>query len=260
MRYIRFGSFVWGALGLSLGVVLVFGLLRWLGTPTGQLLDWVIGLTSFWWLLVVVTIPWNIHFGARAVVSEAAESHRRGLAVDDAQVAYARRWVGWSLFGAVALHAISAAGLYWLAAAGISAIGYLGAAMALLLTGLRPAIAGYTYVSERLTAIRQSVRYPREDAMTLRSDLRGALDRLQDVERALSPAEVDSLAARHEAALGELRQRYEQLRLALDALQASNSSEHARLSREAEQAVARISADGQVIDHVRELVRFFKSA
>ena len=30
--------------------------------------------------------------------------------------------------------------------------------------------------------------------------------------------------------------------------------------REAEQAVAQISADGQVLDHVRELVRFFKSA
>jgi uncharacterized protein YukE len=260
MRHTRFGSFAWGALGLSLGVVLVFGLLRWLGMPTGQLLDWVIGLTSFWWLLVVVTIPWNIHFGARTVVSEAAESRRRGLAVDDAQVAYARRWVGWSLFGAVALHAISAAGLYWLAAAGISAIGYLGAAAALLLTGLRPAIAGYGYVSERLAAIGRSVRYPREDILALRSDLHGALDRLRDVERALNAEEAGSLAARHEAALAELGQRYEQLRRALDALQASNASEHARLSREAEQAVARISADGQVLDHVRELVRFFKSA
>lgn len=260
MRHTGFGSFVGGALGLSLGVVLVFGLLRWLGIPTGQLLDWVIGLTSFWWLLVVVTIPWNIHFGARAVVSEAAESRRRGLAVDDAQVAYARRWVRWSLLGAVALHAISAVGLYWLAAAGISAIGYLGAAAALLLTGLRPAIAGYTYLSERLAAIGQAVRYPREDVLALRSDLREALDRLQNVEQALNPEEAGSLAARHGATLAELRQRYEQLRLALDALQASNASEHARLSREAEQAVARISADGQVLDHVRELVRFFKSA
>lgn len=260
MRHTGFGSFVGGVLGLSLGVVLVFGLLRWLGIPTGQLLDWVIGLTSFWWLLVVVTIPWNVHFGARAVVSEAAESHRRGLAVDDAQVAYARRWVRWSLLGAVALHTISAAGLYWLAAAGISAIGYLGAAAALLLTGLRPAIAGYAYLSERLAAIGQAVRYPREDVLSLRSDLREALGRLQDVERALNPEEAGSLAARHEAALAELRQRCEQLRLALDALQASNASEHARLSREAEQAVARISADGQVLDHVRELVRFFKSA
>ena len=69
MRHTRFGSFVGSALGLSLGVVLVFGLLRWLGMPTGELLDWVIGLASFWWLLVVVTIPWNIHFGARRVLA-----------------------------------------------------------------------------------------------------------------------------------------------------------------------------------------------
>ncbi len=260
MRHARFGGFVGGALGLSLGVVLVFGLLRWLGMPAGQLLDWIIGLASFWWLLVVVTIPWNIHFGARQVVTEAAESRRRGIAVDETHLAYARRWVRWSLIGAVALHALSAAGLYGLAAAGISAIGYLGAAAALLLTGLRPAIAGYTYVSERLAAIGQAVRYPREDIVTLRADLRSALGRLEAVERTLNPAEANSLAARQAAALEELRQSYERLRLAHDVLQASNLSEHTRLSREAEQAVARITADGQVLDHVRELVRFFKSA
>jgi PAS domain-containing protein len=129
-----------------------------------------------------------------------------------------------------------------------------------LLTGLRPAIAGYAYVSERLRQIGQAVRFPREDIVTMRDELRSALERLAALEKALDPDEIGSPASRQSAALGELRQSYERLRLALDTAQASNAAEHARLSREAEQAVARISADGQVLDHVRELLRFFKSA
>jgi hypothetical protein len=260
MRHMRFGSFVGGTLGLSLGVLLVFGLLRWLGIPTGQLLDWIIAFASFWWLLVVVTIPWNIHFKARHVLAEAAESHEQGIAVNTAHCAYAQRWVRLSLIGALALHLTSAAGLYWLAITDISVIGYLGAAAALLLTGLRPAIAGYTYISERLVAMGQAVRSPREDVVTLRKDLSAALKRLKALEQALDPEANDSLIARQTAELSELRQGHQRLRLAHDALQADNDAEHARLSREAEQAVARISADGQVLDHVRELIRFFKSA
>jgi hypothetical protein len=256
----RFGSFVGGAFGLSLGCLLVFGLLRWMGMPTGQLMDWVISLATFWWLLAVVTIPWNIHFGARQVLVEVAESRGRGIAVDAAHEAYARRWVRWSLLAAIVLHIASAAGLYGLAVAGLSVIGYLGSAAALLLTGLRPAVAGYIYVSERLRVIGEAVRYPREDVMSLRSDLAGALDRLRAVERALDVDAAESLAARHEMALGELRQGQERLRLAQGELRETNASEHARLAREAAQAVAQITADGQVLDHVRELIRFFKSA
>jgi hypothetical protein len=260
MRYTRLGSFVAGAVGLSLGVLLVFGLLRWLGMPTGQLLDWVIGVVSAWWLLVVVTIPWNIYFGARQVLVEVAESRRRGIQVEAEHIAYATRWARWAWIAAVGLHLASAAGLYGLSAAGISPIGYLGSAAALLLTGLRPAIAGYRYVSARLHAIGETVRYPRADVVSLRSDLQDALGRLKVVEQTLDPEAVGSLAMRHGVALEDLRQRCERLRLAHDELQATNSAEHARLAREAAQAVAQITVDGQVLDHVRELIRFFKSA
>ncbi len=218
MRHTRFGSFIGGAFGLSLGVLLVFGLLRWLGMPTGQLLDWVIGLAIAWWLVVVVTIPWNIHFAARHVLAEAAELRRRGISVEADHVAYAQRWVRWSLLGAVGLHLASAAGLYGLAASGVSAIGYLGSAAALLLTGLRPAIAGYSYVSARLRAIGDAVRHPRADVVSLRDELHAAMGRLRTLEQALDLEEPGSLAARHSASLEELRQRQERLRLAHDEL------------------------------------------
>ena len=104
-----FGRFLGGAFGLSLGCLLVFGLLHWLGMPSGQLVDWVIGLAGCWWLLVVVTIPWNLHFGARQVVVAAAESRQRGIGADGTQVAYAQRWVRWSLLLALGLHLVSVA-------------------------------------------------------------------------------------------------------------------------------------------------------
>ncbi|MEI7770356.1 MAG: hypothetical protein WCI67_10230 [Chloroflexales bacterium] len=260
MRHMRFGSFIGGAFGLSLGTLLVFGLLRWVGMPTGQLVDWIIGLATCWWLLVVVTIPWNIHFAARRVLVDVAASRGRGIAVDAGHVAYARRWVRWSLLGAIGLHLASAAGLYGLSATGVSAIGYLGSVAALLLTGLRPAVAGYRYVSDRLRVIGEAVRYPREDVMSLRADLQGAVDRLRAVEQALDRTDPSSMAGQHTTALGELHQGQDRLRLAYSELRETNAADHARLAREAEQAVARITTDGQVLDHVRELVRFFKSA
>jgi hypothetical protein len=255
-----FGAFLFGALGLSVTCLLVFGLLRWLGMPSGQLVDWVIGLATFWWLLVIVTIPWNIFFGARQVLDEAAESQRRGIAVESSQLAYARRWVRWALIIAIVLHLASAAALYALAAVGVSAIGYLASAAALLLTGLRPVVAGYAYISERLRAIGQQVRYPREDIVELRANVRSALERLDALEYAADTSKPDSAAAHAAATLHELQQRLERQRLMHEELRASNATEHNRLAREAEQAVARISADGQVLNHVRELVRFFKNA
>jgi hypothetical protein len=255
-----FGAFIVGAIGLSVTCLLVFGLLRWLGMPSGQLIDWIIGLATFWWLLVIVTIPWNIFFGARHVLDEAAESRRRGITVEDGQVSFAQRWVRWALLIAIVLHLASAAALYALAATGVSAIGYLASAAALLLTGLRPAAAGYSYISERLRTIGQQVRYPRQDVVELRADLDRALKRLDALENAADLSHADSAAARTAATVREMQGSIERLRLLHDELRASNAAEHSRLARESEQAVARISADGQVIDHVRELVRFFKSA
>jgi hypothetical protein len=53
---------------------------------------------------------------------------------------------------------------------------------------------------------------------------------------------------------------YDYLTAELDRLSAENRREHEAIQREAERAVAEVSADGQVLKHVREIVRFFKMA
>jgi hypothetical protein len=260
MHHRSFGSFILWAIGLSALCLVGFAALRWLGVPAGRLLDWVIGIATAWWLLVIVTIPWNIHFAAREVVAEVAESRRRGLLTPDDQARYAAAWVGRSLLLALGLHLASAGALYGLAVTGVSAIGYPGSVAALLLTGLRPAVRGYEYVAARLAAIGSQARYPREDAAALAVDLRELVGRVEALERAADPELHGSPAATQRAERADQARRLDELRLRLDELRAANAAEHARLAREAEQGVARISADGQVIDHVRELVRFFKSA
>jgi hypothetical protein len=260
MQNRSFGSFIGGGIGLTLLALIAFALLNWFNIPVGRLTDWLLGLATFWWLLAIVTIPWNIHFQARAVLAEAIESERKAIVVEPQQRQYVRRWITISLVIALALHLLSALALYALAATGISPIGYIGSVAALLLTGLRPAVAGYEYVAERLRAIGERVRYPREDIATLRSEVLQLNQTLQTLSAQLDLERHDSLAARQQQRLDAHQHKLDQLRLGLDELRSTNASEHARLAREQQQAIAQISTDGQVLDHVRELVRFFKNA
>lgn len=247
-------------IGIVFSVLLVFGILKWLQIPTGSFLDWVIAVAIFEWLLAIVTIPWNIHFEAKEVIAEATESTEKGIKIDQKQVNYAQVIAKRSLFAAITLHLISAIGFYTLAVLGISAIGYLGSAAALLLTILRPAIRAYQYLAARLTMIRQQVKYPREDILELRNRFRELEATVQRIAENLNPEYPDSWVATQKRQWEATRHDLNRITVNLEDLKATNQAEHNRLSREAEQAIAQLSTDGQFLDHVREIIRFFKSA
>jgi len=82
LNYLRFGS------GLVVLLVLVFGVLQWLHISVGSFLDWVVGIASFAWLLVIVTVPWNIYFEAKEALADAATSQERGIRVEPKQIEY----------------------------------------------------------------------------------------------------------------------------------------------------------------------------
>ena len=71
--------FVAPGVALTVLALLVFVLLHLLQAPAGRLIDWLVGIASFWWLLVIVTVPWNIHFEARQVLVDAADSAEPGI-------------------------------------------------------------------------------------------------------------------------------------------------------------------------------------
>ncbi|MBD2594815.1 hypothetical protein H6G74_10800 [Nostoc spongiaeforme FACHB-130] len=252
--------FISSILGIFTILLLAFGVLQWFHIPAGNFLDWIIGGASFWWLLVIVTVPWNVHFQAKEVLAEAAQSSEKGIPVDGKQVKYVQLLAKRSLWLAIALHIFSAIGLYILAATGISAVGYISSGAALLLTILRPAIRAYEYLYARLTMISQEWKYPREDIYELRNRFSELEQKVQYIQEQLNPEESYSLPATQQRFADETRKELSRILANLEELRATNQTEHERLAREARNAIAQLSTDGQFLDHVREIIRFFKTA
>jgi hypothetical protein len=252
LSYLGFIGFcvIFGAL-----VLLAFGVLRWLHIPSGNLIDWLIGIASFWWLLVIVTVPWNIYFDAQEVIAEAAISQEKNIPVDRKQVDYVKTVARWSIRLAIALHLLSGIGLYTLAATGISAVGYVSSGATLLLTALRPAIRAYQYLAVRLSMIRQQIKYPREDVVELR-------DCVSNLEAnvAIIREKLDTEANIQQQEVKITRQELARLKALLEKLEAKNQVEHETLSQEAQNAIAQLTEDSQFLNHVREIIRFFKTA
>ncbi|MFN6571639.1 hypothetical protein [Dendronalium sp. ChiSLP03b] len=255
-----FNFLISSIVGILAAVLLGFGVLQWFHIPAGNFLDWVIGGASFWWLLVIVTVPWNVHFQAKEVLAEAAQSQEKNIPVDHKQVKYVQVLAKRSLWVALALHLFSAVGLYTLAATGISAVGYISSGAALLLTILRPAIRAYEYLYARLAMIRQEWKYPREDIVELRDRFNSLEEKVRQIEEQLNPEQPYSLPATQQRFAEETRRDLARIAANLEELRATNQTEHERLAREARNAIAQLSTDGQFLDHVREIIRFFKSA
>lgn len=232
----------------------------WLHVPAGRFLDWVIGLASFWWLLAILTVPWDLHYESRAVEVEARESQARGIPVDEAKVAYARTWARRALVAALLLHAASALALFALSLFGVSPVGTVGAIAVLALTALRPLVRGYDYLRARLESIHGEIRYPREDVVELRSRV-GALEAsVEALRKSLDEAAPESWAARTEGRLAGLRRDLDRAEASTSSLLAENEVAHEKLARDARSAVAQITADGKFLENVREIIRFVKQA
>ncbi len=236
-----------------------FGITQWLRLPFGNLIDWIIGASIFIWLLVIVTVPWNVYFKSKSVLNQAAISRERGINIDERQIPYIRSLRTRSLIIALALHLISAIALYFIAANGVGTVGYIGAIAALLLTILRPTISAYEYISQKLSNILQEINYPREDVMELRQRFVKIEESIRLLNKQLEIENPYSWVAKYEQFASETRKDLSQLGASIEGLRATNDLDHDRLSRESKQAIAQLSTDGQFLDHVREIIRFFKT-
>jgi BMFP domain-containing protein YqiC len=150
---------------------------------------------------------------------------------------------------------LSGIGLYTLAATGISAVGYVSSGATLLLTALRPAIRAYQYLAVRLSMIREQIKYPREDVVELRV-------RVSNLEAnvAIIREKLDTEANIQQQEVKITRQELARLKALLEKLEAKNQVEHETLSQEAQNAIAQLTEDSQFLNHVREIIRFFKTA
>ena len=246
--------------GLIFIAILAFGLLNWFQIPTGSILDWAIGIGIFEWAILIVTVPWNIYFKAKAAVETGQESQRQGISVEDRQIRYASGIATKSLIVAIGLHLGTASGLYWLAINGITSLGYWSSIGVLLLTLLRPAISTYEYLAARLGSIQEQFAYPRADILELRGRFQQLEDRVTQLTSQLDPNDDTSWLSQQNYRWDNNREELSKITVSMAALKASNELDHQRLAQEARQAISQITVDGQFLEHARELIRFFKTA
>lgn len=242
---------------LALGVMAV---LRWLGVPAGDFVDWLVAVAGFWWLLGITTVPWNLYFGARAVQSEIVLSRKRGLEIERDDARFVGRTAKRSLVAALLLHAGSAAGFAALAATGLTSVGWIAAGAALALTVFRPTVRLYRHVAKSLHAIGRRVKYPRDDVQTVLDTLHDQERRLDRIERKLRVDLDDAWAHAVEHRLEELRGDLTKGKRRIETLFESNEVAHRQLARDAERAAQKLGEDSAFLGNVREIIRFVKDA
>jgi hypothetical protein len=253
-----------GFLSYSIGFatlsVIVFGAMRFLNISTGQLVDWIVGVLSAWWMLLIVTVPWNIFFEAQDLINEAKESTAAKIAVDPNSVRYAQKVARVALLGALSLHVFTAVVLFCLSYFHITPVGQIASIAALLLTALRPVVRGYEHLSEKLRLLKQRVRYPREDVVELRNLTLALEGKVRELESALDEKNPSSFATRMNRLNEDTRQRLTMVTSLQQKADIEHREQHEMMILESRTAVAKIGQDMQFLEHVREILRFIKTA
>ncbi|MGK7929946.1 MAG: hypothetical protein AB4041_00735 [Microcystaceae cyanobacterium] len=250
--------------GLGLSVTLLglitFLILQLFHVPSGNLVDWLIGVGIFWWLLTIVIIPWNIYFEAKEVIVEAETSSKRKIHFDSSYLSYAQQVCRWSLTLAISLHFISAIALYSLAFFHITPLGYSTSIATLLLTGLRPFIRFYQYLADRLAQIRQGIKYPRDDVLTLKKQVETLVKRVSQLEHKLNLNNPRSWGSQQQKQWQETKREVNLINSHFDQFKAHNKMEHEQIAQEARGMIARLTEDSHFLSQVREIIRFVKTA
>jgi hypothetical protein len=187
-------------LAVAAAALLFAWLGRLAGVPLATTASIGVGGVALAWLIVLVTLPWNLYFSARQVMAEIAVSRERGITVPPAHDAEAGRIARRMLWFALAAHlgtAVLAAVIAFVAGA---RVGYYFSGAFLLSTAIRPAAAYLAHVRERINALTRESTHPRDDVASLkrgvdlvagsvrelRGELRGVADELHRAESSLA--------------------------------------------------------------------------
>lgn len=238
MRRIGFGA-AWLLTLLTAGLTLAT-FLGWLEVSAA--LDLGMGAAALGGLWLIVWLPWDLYFAARALIEEQKDSLARGIDVSERDQVGARRMTPRLLALCLALH-VGAAGLLSLATwASGGSLGYWFAGFFLVSMGLRPLGSLYRHVRERLEAMRRRTAYPREDVVSL-------IDRIRVAEEQLGALGVSRDELTDELARVDREARTQGLGFErkLDDLVV-----------ELERSMAKLTRDRELLQGVKALVRVIK--
>jgi hypothetical protein len=175
----------WAALATGTAVAL---LITWLahlaGVNVSTLVSIAAGTAALGWLIVLVSAPWNLYFGAWQVLAEIDSSRRHGVRVESASEIEARRIGRRMLWFALGGHLVTAIGAGLIGYLANETAGYYFAGFYLLSAAIRPAVAYFSHLRSRIGELTREARYPRDDVVVLKSEVQNltAAVRRLDVE------------------------------------------------------------------------------
>lgn len=206
-------------------------------------------------LVGVVRLPWDLAFQARDVLARQEAARRRGLTVEDAEVAFARRSASRALWLALALHLAGAA----LAFAARAILGdEVGLVLSVAFVGsmaLRPVHAFYVHTRARLLAAGREAEVPRDDARSLSlavAELRARLAALDEEREAHREAVRTQLAT--------LEERAREDAAAWRRAATAGDEKMDRVLRELERTVERTQQSAEVLAGIRAFVRLVRES
>ncbi len=227
---------------LILAYLAALGVAVWRGVPPETLITWGAGGAALLWLVVLVTLPWNLHFRAREVLAEMRRSQDAGIPVPDAQLAFAEKVKRWTLLASLGVHLVSAAVALAIAVFAGQDLGYPFAGFYLLSCLVRPASAAIQQLRRRLEHIAEDTRYPRDDVMKLRAQVESHEHAVKQLRE-----ELDHLRERHDAAVALTDRQRQDLEHKL-----------AALARKFEESLDRLTDNRELIGGIKAFLRMVR--
>lgn len=161
----QYWGLFWAATALAM---VVAALLIWGDVDPTIVVGAVLGFVAFFWLLVVVTVPWNLYFAARQVGHRVDSTLVRGIPVPPERAAevltLSRRLLGM----AIGAHIGSALIAVVVAVISGYTLGYYVAGFFVSSIVLRPAAAYFVYLRARIATISDDIAFPPDDIAELR--------------------------------------------------------------------------------------------
>jgi hypothetical protein len=230
----------WAMLLAGVAAALLFA---WLGHLAGVTMSTLLAIgaggVGLAWLIVLVTVPWNLYFAARQAAAQMPVSRGRGIEVAPELDAEATKLARRMLWFAVCAHAASAAVTAIITYVSGRAVGYYFAGFFLLSTVVRPALAYLTHVRDRITVLTKESTFPRDDVGTLKATMRTLEHTVREVRTEQNRLATDRSAAW--SRVDDLERRLE------------------RMARRIENALDGIGDHQEVVTGIRALARIFRS-
>lgn len=208
------------------------------------------GALCLLWLVLLLTVPWNLYFQARHILHELPESRERGLAIPAGREEEARRIAVRLRRMAVGAHLLSAALMTVVGYFSGDVVGYWFAGFYLVGTLLRPAQAYFAHMRGQLAGMLRETRFPREDVLAFTH----RLTLVEDRAKSLSRADLELGARVHETgAQSSVRDK------ALDARIHSLERRFESLGRRFEETVSELTDNHEVIDGIKAFLRLLRT-